>query len=208
MLQELEHEVWLRTDEIEEFIDALEHSAKLAEQLPVDLKNWKWIIISLHSALQGACVCALRGRDTAGVTMLTKKSWKEVWHHLDVESRKNPNAKMPAERLARLLDLFKRVRDPALLPPPHTLTADNGAIKDIEKLNALRNDFIHFVPKGLSLELSGMPRIVRNVTEAIEHLAVSHPTFWHHLDEVLQNRISNALNRLSTGVTAWAESRS
>ena len=55
---------WLRTDEIEEFIDALERAAMFAKQLTDDVKAWKWLIIALHSALQGACVCALTGRDT------------------------------------------------------------------------------------------------------------------------------------------------
>ena len=58
-------QTWLRTDEIEEFIDALEHAAMFARQLTDDVKAWKWLIIALHSALQGACVCALRVHDTA-----------------------------------------------------------------------------------------------------------------------------------------------
>lgn len=58
-------EVWVHTDEIGEFIDALEHSADLAEHLVRDDRVWKWLTISLHLTLQGACVCALRGRDTA-----------------------------------------------------------------------------------------------------------------------------------------------
>lgn len=175
-----EREVWLRTNEIEEFIDALEHTARLAGQVNGDVKVWKWLIIALHSALQGACVCALRGHDTAGITVFTKKSWKEVWRWLDVESRKNSPPPMPAERPASLKELFVRVRDPQLLPAPHTYSASVDAVADIDKLNRLRNDFIHFVPRGLSLELSGMPRIVTHAAEAIEHLAVLHPSFWHH----------------------------
>jgi hypothetical protein len=31
--------------------------------------------------------------------------------------------------------------------------------KSVRKLNSFRNDFIHFVPKGWTLELTGLPRI-------------------------------------------------
>lgn len=201
-----QHEVWLRTNEIEEFIDVLEHAAWLAGRVGEDVRTWKWLIIALHSALQGACVCALRGHDTAGVSMLTKKSWREVWHWLDVESRKTPGAPKPPERLASLKELFARVRDSDLLPAPHTLCASAGAVADIDKLNRLRNDFIHFVPHGLSLELSGMPRIVGHAAEAIEHLAVAQPSFWHHLRQPDRNRIATALTCLRARLTAWANS--
>jgi len=206
MSEDLECEVWLRTNEIEEFIDALEHTARLAGLVRDNVRVWKWLIIALHSALQGACVCALRGHDTAGVTMLTKKSWKEVWHWLDVESRKNPRAPQPSERLASLKELFARVRDPNLLPAPHTLYASAEAVDDIDRLNRLRNDFIHFVPRGLSLELSGMPRIVRHAADAIEHLAVAQPSFWHHLRQPDRDRIAAALTRLRGRIAAWADS--
>jgi len=187
---------WLKTNEIEEFIDALEHTARQAARVREDVRAWKWLIIALHSALQGACVCALRGHDTAGVTMLTKKSCKEIRHWLHVESRKNPCAPMPPERLASLKELFARVRDRDLLPAPHTLCATAEAVADIDKLNRLRNDFIHFVPRGLSLELSGMPRIVGYAAEAIEHLAVAQPSFWHRLGQPDSDRIAAALTCL------------
>lgn len=60
-------EVWLRTDEMEEFIGALEFCAELSETVRDDVMRWKWLIVALHNALQGACVGALRGQDTAGL---------------------------------------------------------------------------------------------------------------------------------------------
>jgi hypothetical protein len=95
----------------------------LVEHLTSDLKIWKWLIISLHSTLQGACVCALRGIDTSGVAVLDKNSQKKMWHWLDVESRNDPAPPMPREKLATLLELFECVRDENILEQPFTLLA-------------------------------------------------------------------------------------
>jgi hypothetical protein len=76
---------------------------------------------------------------------------------------------------------------------------------DIKKLNKLRQDFAHFVPKGLSIEVSGMPRIVRHCCDVIEHLAVRHPTFRHHLSEPRLERIQSALTKLRASMDAWEQ---
>ena len=191
-------QAWLRTDEIEEFIDALEHAAMFARQLTDDVKAWKWLIIALHSALQGACVCALRGgHDTTGVDVLTSQSREERLHWLQVASRENPCAPAPEEqRLASLLGLFTRVRKPTCLPRPYTLNACEDMVDDVTKLNSLRNDFIHFIPGGFSLEVSSLPRIVTHAVEAIKHLAVEQPTFGYQLEQSHRNRIEKALAAL------------
>ena len=206
-LDELDQKVWLRTDEHEELIDALEHGAALAAQLASDDKVWRWLIIALHLSVQGACVCALRGRDTIGISVLTEQSAKKMWHWIDVESRANPKSEMPQERLAKMLQLFARVQDTARLPLPHRLVVDESTATDVKSLNSRRNEFIHFVPKSWSLELSRMPRVVHHVCDVIEHLAVKHPTFRHHLDEAKASRIAAALDRIREGIAAWAKAR-
>jgi hypothetical protein len=151
-------EIWLRTDEREEFIGALEHSAELATSVGEGVMRWKWLILTLHNALQGACTCALRGKDSTGMSMLTEKSARAVWHWLDVGSRKNPTPPMPDVRLAPLLDLYKRVKSKKCLEEPYLLSTNDQTDKDVKWLNDQRNEFVHFVPQGLSLEVSGMPR--------------------------------------------------
>jgi hypothetical protein len=43
--------------------------------------------------------------------------------------------------------------------------------KDCDLLNAtLRNNFEHFIPKGWSIQLNGMPRIVDSALQIIEFL--------------------------------------
>lgn len=187
---------WLRTDEHLELVRALEFGAECAERAKRDTTHWKWVIISMHSALQGACVCALRGVDTAGLNVLTKTSSREMYEWLDIESRK-PNPKpMPREELASMLELFARVRNNKFLEDPYRLVVSGQMIQDIETLNALRNEFIHFTPKSFSVESSGLPRILGQCCDAIEHLTIKQPTFWHHLTGNKIRRIKGALNRL------------
>lgn len=88
--------------------------------------------------------------------MLTESSAKAVWHWLDVESREDPNSPMPDERLAAMTELYKRVQKIENLKEPHRLSTHDQMNKDVKKLNELRNEFSHFVPKGFSLEVSGM----------------------------------------------------
>ena len=136
--------------------------------------------------------------------MLDAKSARAVWHWLDVQSRKTPAPPMPVEKLARMLDLFDRVCDMNYLPHPHRLVAHGQMIDDVRKLNSLRNQFTHFVPMGLALGLGGMPRIIRHCCDAIEHLAVSEPTFSHHLNEAMRSRIRAALAGLRGAMDEWA----
>jgi hypothetical protein len=196
-------EIWLRTDQREEFIGALEHSAELATSIGEGVMRWKWLILALHNALQGACTCALRGKDSVGISMLTEKSAKEVWHWLDAERRE----KMPEPRLPPLLDLYKRVESEKYLEKPYRLPPTEQMNEDVLWLNKWRNEFVHFVPRGVSLEVSGMPRIVRNCCEVIKHLAVKQPTFWHRLEEshleTCLERVKTALSQIWSGMDAW-----
>jgi hypothetical protein len=88
------------------------------------------------------------------------------------------------------------VRKTKLLSEPYRLKSTDQMTKDILRLNCLRNDFIHFVPKGLELEVSGMPRIISNCCDVIQHLAVTYPTFSHHLNESRTRTIEDALLKL------------
>ena len=187
-------QTWLRTDEIEEFIDGLEHSAMFASQLTADVKFWKWLIIALHSALQGVCVCALGGHDTTGVDVLARRSRKKMLHWFQVARRENRCAPVPEQRLAPLIELFERVRKPTYLPRPYTLEASVDMLDDVKELNRLRNTFIHFLPGGLSSEVS--PRIVEHAVEAIKHLALEQPTFGYQLEQSDRDRIEKALANL------------
>jgi hypothetical protein len=51
--------------------------------------------------------------------------------------------------------------------------------KDIERLNALRDDIEHVKPTSWSLEIVGLPRISRAAARALNHLYSLPPVFMH-----------------------------
>ena len=42
--------------------------------------------------------------------------------------------------------------------------------KDLNTLHGLRNDFAHFTPKGWSIELAGLPRIIGAALQLVQEL--------------------------------------
>ena len=194
---------WLRTNEIEEFIDALQHCAELASGLALNTRRWKWIIIAIHNALQGACTCALRGIDTAGINIRSTANAKAFFGRLNLTPEKRKVRPEPSEYLANLMTLYERIQQVQFIPEPHCLRVTEFMSRDVRQLNDIRNEFIHFMPKGLSLELSGMTRIVRTCCNVIEHLAVNKPTFWHHLDDRRVDQIQESLQKLRMEMDTW-----
>ena len=196
--------IYLRTDEHLEFIDALNTSAYFSKEVLNNTYAMKWLILALHASLQGACVCALRGYDTSGVSVLSNASRKE-WLNWFEESRDNGDLPAPEfEKLADLKTLYKRVTKTSELRHPFTFHQDSKINFDVKRLNSLRNNFIHFVPKGWSIELSGMPRIVSSVTEVIEHLVIRHPSAPHHLTDDNRNQVGQSLQDIRNNIAQWA----
>jgi hypothetical protein len=139
-------------------------------------------------------VASLRGADTCGISVLDEKSGAAMWRWLDVESRKEGHGPPPKEKLAPMLDLYKRAKREKFLPQP--LPRDSIRDRDIRLLNGLRNNFIHFVPIGWSVELSGLPRIVGSCCKVFRHLGVDHLTFEHHFKGTERSRIQSAIESL------------
>lgn len=88
----------------------------------------------------------------------------------------------PPEKLDNYLNLYKKVKhkewgqvsgNSRFVP-----TGSEGA--DIKRLNSLRNEFIHFTPKGWSLEVDGLPRICLATARLISFLCQeTKNVFWH-----------------------------
>ena len=192
---------YLRVDEREDAINALEHAAETALTLKEIPLNWKWVIIAIHNALQGALVCTLSGTDGTGA--LSNKSRQKVWDFFEA-SRTDPDAPYPTEWLAGLFELYERAKDPAYMQEfggaPLRTTPEQD--DDIRRLNNLRRAFAHFTPKGWSIENVGLPRIVLNATAIIETLMLSHPACTFRLEPEQTASVKGAIARLRELLTA------
>ena len=150
--------LYARFDEIDNVLASLDLLATLAPLVKRRRSRsyWKWIIVGAHDAVQGAVVCAIA--DTTGTNVLSKKSGKTVLKWLEDTSKE-----FPGEYMADFETLLKRAL--IELPPKDA--------KDIRKLHSLRNDFAHFTPKGWSIELAGLPRIIEAALRLVERLMQS-----------------------------------
>lgn len=184
----------IRVDQYDDTVNALEHAVAVASTLDSTPLNWKWLLIAVHNALQGALVCTLSGSHGTGA--LTEKSMAAIWDWYEAPSN-DPKTNHPKEWLAPPLDLYARAKEENYMgefggnPVSTTPEQDN----DVRKLNELRRGFAHYTPRLWSIEIAGLPRIVLNVIEVIEGL-LRHPAFSYRLKEEQMNRARQAIKHL------------
>ena len=138
---------WLRLTEETNALDYLEKAAWFIQQTEQDLLVWKWVVLSLHSALYGFAICACKGTSYKNVTKKTKHG-KDHLINCD-------------EALKRCRVVFSE--------------SQKDSMRRLNK--DLRNNMEHYVPSGWSIEVHGMPVIAIDVLDVIRFLALETRTF-------------------------------
>ena len=174
--------IWLRTDELTEAVNALDAFVSNLMRVMDDPYYWKWAIIALHNSTQGFMVCALRG--TNNLAILTPKAAKK-W--MDAYEQHKP---YPGEELDDFLNLYKKIKGNYMMQYIHSQKflpkgQQGGSIK---RLNSFRNDFIHFIPAGWSIEVSGFPRICEDVIAIIDFLVSRSGNVRFYLRKDIQDK--------------------
>lgn len=162
-------ENWMQTDEVEDVFGSIRHAIRTADFVTEDPQAWKWVILALHSALQGACVCHLTtGAQPLGA--VTPRNANEWLTHFE-ESCGNPKAMPPETRLMALPDLLKAVRKPSSSGgggDTPGVTVSDSELSWLRRFHyEFRNQFTHFAPTGWSIEVSGIPAIANLVARII-----------------------------------------
>jgi len=179
---------YVRFSQYEDTLASLELVALVAPLVRRNPRYWKWVMVGAHNALQGAMVCAYA--DSTETSVLEKKSAKKMldWLNADPTTR----GPYPKERLAPFGELLKRCvagRKPIFEPLVLTPTQH----RDIKRLHDhFRNSFVHFTPKGWSIEKAGLPRMIRAALDAAEELMHRHYVIGH-MDNDQQKRLTDAL---------------
>ena len=73
---------WLRLTEETNALDYLERVVGFIRETEKNRLAWKWVVLSLHSALYGFAICACRGTDYENVTTKTKRAKKSSFHSM------------------------------------------------------------------------------------------------------------------------------
>ncbi len=157
-------ELWLRTDEHEEAVSALEMVAEAGTSISSDSYRWKWVIISAHNALQGFMVLALRhGNGLLALKDKIATQWLKAYRE---------GGKYPVEKIDTFLNLYKKIKSERMLCYEHSkiFEASDDHDRSVKELNQIRNKFIHFVPKSWRLELTGLPEICLHCLVIIQFL--------------------------------------
>jgi len=191
----VEVDLWLHTDETREAVVSLDMVEDCLHKVLSNVHYWKWVVIALHNALQGYMVLALRGSNSLNVLKeQSRKKWVEAWERDDKV--------MPRRELDTFLNLYNKIqtgkkcyddgikrghifhRGPydLMLMYVHSkpFAPSCTQTESVKMLNFLRNDFVHFLPKGWSLGVGGLPRIVNDCVDIIEFLAFECGNIlWH-----------------------------
>jgi hypothetical protein len=207
---------WLLIDEASDVAASLRHIVVCLDLIPADSFAWKWAIISMHNALQGAMTCHLAG--TANLGCLSTKSacaWLE-WRDRDLRCEINwietpaddfgiagrraasKKDQAPRQFMAKPQDLFDRLDG-----RQSRIEGDCGALLSITDdqrrsfliLNDLRNQFSHFTPTGWSIEVSGLRGIFDDMLSIIRAI-VADPWGFRHMDQSDKDGIEQVIDKL------------
>ena len=153
-------DIWLRTDEREDAIASLKLYAYTINHCGEDLSYWKWALVSLHSAVQAIMAIHL-GFGNNLLVMCQEDA--EEWLKAHYDGKPYPSTKMDT-----FLNLYKKIKRHTVFGYRFAPKARQG--RSMKCLNLFRNEFVHFMPKGWSIELSGMPNICLDCLEVIREL--------------------------------------
>lgn len=152
-------------------------AAREAARTREDPGAWRWVAVGLVIALQGACVCALSGYETAEPgDVLDPASAKKLaqWGAREAGLARGPR---PAGRLAAVETLLRRVSSRDYLVDPERLDITRRRRDEALKLVEIRNAVVHFTGQGDIADPGEMPAPVTAACEIIRHLVHDRPAF-------------------------------
>jgi len=155
---------WLRIDERKEAVNALEKTYRFILETHEDPYNWKWVIIALHNSTQAFMVLALMG--TASLNVIKEK---EKWLKAIQLGTEYPER----QKLLNFLKLYKDFKSKNCMMQntyckffPDSKKIDES----MEKLNDIRNNFVHFIPCNWSIEIALFPEVCKQVLLFVDFL--------------------------------------
>jgi len=192
-------DLWIHTNEAEDVAASIRHALVCIRLTKDDDQAWKWVMLSLHAALQGACVCHLT-TTAAPLGAVTKKNAVEWIDYFDKKT-----ALVPKTRLMSMPDLLRAVRKVDSAGSGFTRSPIAISDSELAWLNRIhdefRNQFIHFSPTGWSFEVSGVPKMSQLIARIIDDISSCGWAF-RHLEAAKRENMNENLKLLS-GMESW-----
>jgi hypothetical protein len=189
---------YVRFDEREDAVVALELVASVSRDLKENAALWKWMVLGMQNAMQGAMVLALAGTDGCGA--LGDKSQEQIRAWLQ-----KPKGPQPKEIMAEYSVLLSRVQQAELMDGP-PLEVSVEECERLERLNRLRRNFAHFNPQGWSIELKLLLLLMPSALNAVEHLLTTQHRVRVHFTEGQKERIAESIAETRGALTAFEHS--
>ena len=154
------------TDEFVETIAALEATADELQRAQGDPYRWKWVILALHSAVQGMMTLALR--HTNNLKVLKPEDEKRFLEAV------GSGAPLPADlKMDDFLSLYKKIKSEDMLfyENSEKFTPQGTEGQSLEALNRLRDQYVHFIPCAFILRVNGLPEMTIDCLNIVWFLA-------------------------------------
>jgi hypothetical protein len=159
---------YMRTDEREDVLSSLKMFNDSIDKALQEEAYWKWAVISIHSSVQSLMAFHLGfGNDL----LVMRQQDAGVW----LEAHENETDYSEVQ-MDGFLNLYKKIKKHEILGYKFTPQGQEG--RSVKRINTLRNEFIHFMPKGWSIEVTYMTEVFSDCLNIIERLGIGVSNRW------------------------------
>jgi hypothetical protein len=176
---------WVHFDEYEDAVLSIEIVRTGLERVHHQPTQWKWVIIGMQNALQGAMVVALSGTDGCGALDFKSQKKNREWFNQMTAAR-------PRRQMANYNELLQRVQRPELLDGPiPQWSADDK--RNLERLNEVRRQFAHYNPTSWGIHIPYLINVMPAALHTFEHLLTTGGRSSIHFNAEQMLRMNNGL---------------
>lgn len=165
---------WLRLSEEKNALDYLRRAKDFLGQVEDDKTAWKWVVLSLHGALYGFAICALKGTTSENVTRDRSNDYL-IKFDTAIE-RCQDSSYMDMTANSKVLELSESQKE---------------AIDNLS--NLYRNNIVHYTPKLWAIGIKGLEDMAVEVLDPIEFLALRSGNYIH-LDSDQQQEVKSIID--------------
>ena len=170
------------TDERLDVLASLEACADNLARTSESDRAWKWVVLSMHSALQGAMVCHLSGSTRIGAL---KAKCAKAWRTWLNEGKYTGDEEPPSSFVASAPELLKRLAGSSPRfghDCGQVIKITEAQSKSFKSLHELRNQFTHFHPQSWIIETALIRESLSGALEILEAIA-KDPWPFQHMSE-------------------------